>query len=131
MGVEVDPRFAEGWDELTGDQRIVADFLTMDFGAKRWAFIVGNPPYRHGEEFVRRCFDLLEEETGRLLFLLRINFLGSQKRRQLFADLPLAHVWVLSKRPSFVNGGTDATEYGWFLWDRAHPQGEPAKLSVI
>ena len=131
LGVEVDKRFAEGWDELAGDQRIIDDFLTVDFGAKRWAFVVGNPPYKEAEAFVRKCFELLEEETGRLLFLLRLNFLGSQKRRQLFADLPLAHVFVLSKRPSFTNGGTDATEYAWFLWDRAHPVGEPARLSVL
>jgi len=24
---------------------------------------------------------------------------------------------VISKRPSFTGGGTDATEYAWFIWD--------------
>jgi len=131
FGVEIDPDFSKSWDQLGDDHKMIGDFLSMDFGAKRWAFVVGNPPYRDGEAFVRKSFELLEEGTGRLLFLLRLNFLGSQKRWQLFLDLPLAHVFVLSKRPSFTGNGTDATEYAWFLWDKRHPQGEPARLSVL
>jgi hypothetical protein len=130
LGIEIDPTYAQAWDELAGDRRIVGDFLTMDFGSKRWSFIVGNPPYRDAEAFVRKCWEVLEENTGRLMFLLRLNFLGSQKRRPFFLELPPSDVFVLSKRPSFVNGGTDATEYAWFVWDKRSPR-EPTRLFVL
>jgi hypothetical protein len=55
-----------------------------------------------------------------IVTFLRINFSGSCKRADwLFADIP--SLYVSSPHPSFgtnKNGqpGTDATEYGWLLW---------------
>lgn len=58
--------------------------------------------------------------------LLRVNFLGSQKRAAwMRANTP--SVYVLPKRPSFKSDGkTDATEYAWFLWD-----GKPSRVVII
>jgi hypothetical protein len=50
-----------------------------------------------------------------VVMLLRLNFLGSGKRAAFFArEMP--DIYVLPDRPSFTGRGTDATEYGWFVW---------------
>jgi hypothetical protein len=91
--------------------------------------IVTNPPYNLALPFIEKAirshvakpneqsidvpYD--SEPSIDLAFLLRLNFLGSQKR----ADFHRAHpcdVFVLPRRPSFTGGGTDATEYAWFVW---------------
>lgn len=72
--------------------------------------ILTNPPYRLALEFLRRALD----EDGTVAFLLRLNFLGSQARREFWRDNAF-DVYVLSRRPSFTGNGTDATEYAWFV----------------
>jgi hypothetical protein len=48
--------------------------------------------------------------------LLRLPWLGSQKRAQWQRENP-SNIHVLPKRPSFTaDGKTDATEYAWFIW---------------
>ena len=48
--------------------------------------------------------------------LLRINFLGSQKRYDFWQQFPPDGLYVLSKRPSFTGKGTDSIDYAWFVW---------------
>lgn len=74
--------------------------------------IITNPPYSWAEAFIRRA---LIECEGDIAFLLRLNFLGSQKRAAFHRARP-CDVYVLPKRPSFTGGGTDATEYCWMVW---------------
>ncbi len=84
-------------------------------------WIITNPPYRQAEQFVRH--GMLHAE--RTAWLLRLNFLGSQKRVPLHARFD-PDVHVLSKRPSFTyDGRTDATEYAWFVYPGS------GRLSVI
>jgi len=86
----------------------------------RW--VIGNPPYREAEAFVRRSLDV----TGRhVVFLLRLAFLEGALRAALWRETPLRKVWVLTERPSFTGGGTDSAAYGWFWWDREY-SGEPS-----
>ena len=40
----------------------------------------------------------------------------SRKRYDFWQKHPLSELYVLSERPSFINGKTDATAYGWFVW---------------
>ena len=47
--------------------------------------------------------------------LLRLNYLGSEKRAAFFQEVP-PDVYVLPNRPSFVRGGNDSCEYAWFAW---------------
>ena len=87
------------------------DFTTWStFG--RWDYCITNPPYPLAQQFVdraRACCD-------RVWMLLRLNFLGGQKRCEWWARNRPSHIWVLSKRPSFTGAGTDRTEYAWFGW---------------
>lgn len=81
-----------------------------------WDLVFTNPPYNQAKEFVEKS--LASART--VIMLLRLSFLGSQDRYKLFKDNPLHALYVLSKRPSFAFGGTDNSEYAWFVWDRAH-----------
>ena len=76
--------------------------------------VLTNPPYRQAMVFLERAL----AETGRggtVCMLLRLNFLGSQKRAAFWQSHP-ADIYVLSRRPSFAFGGTDATEYMWLVF---------------
>lgn len=98
------------------DEVSICDFLT-DFDATcRYDVIIGNPPYSLAQEFIDKCLTLLKP-GGRLIFLLRTNFLESKKRFAWWQNKTPNGLYVLSKRPSFTGKGTDATSYSWFVWE--------------
>ena len=109
-GVEVrhvePPEEYDTWQQE--DFRMVVARPTFDL-------VMGNPPYKHAEEFVRLSLQCLDAD-GYLLFLLRLAFLEGQKRgRDLWRRLPPKAVHVCSARPSFTQDKrTDATAYGIF-----------------
>jgi len=77
--------------------------------------ILTNPPYSLALKFLEKSLG----EAKTVIYLLRLNFLGSQKRHKFWSLNPPTHLFVLSKRPSFTeDGNTDSTEYAWFAWDR-------------
>lgn len=87
------------------------DFLNGDFAGTDFAVVATNPPYSLAMEFVENALPL----APYVVMLLRLNFLGSAKRSAFFrGEMP--DVYVLPNRPSFTGGGTDATEYAWFVW---------------
>ena len=90
--------------------------------------IITNPPFSLALEFLLKS--LLHKEAT-VIFLLRLNFLGSQKRKPFWNKFPPSHLYVLSERPSFTGHGTDATEYAWFVWDRQNICLKPAGVYVI
>ncbi len=77
--------------------------------------IVTNPPYRLALPFVEQCLDLLSSD-GIATFLLRLGFLATLSRRELYDRRPPYEIIVLQRRPSFTGKGTDGTEYGFFIW---------------
>lgn len=91
--------------------------------------IIGNPPYSLALDFINRSLELLHP-GGLLIFLLRTNFLESEKRFKWWQEHPLSGLYTLHKRPSFTGRGTDATSYSWFVWergDRLHRSSKPSK----
>lgn len=108
--------------------RAVACEATMRVGDALWSerdwptvdLVITNPPYSLAMEFVEKA---LNQTSSLVAMLLRLPFVCSQKRR----DFHIAHpskLYILPKRPSFTGGGTDATEYAWFVWsndDRHEP----------
>lgn len=108
-------------DRGHGESRV--DFL-MEYTA-RAPNIVTNPPFKLGEQFARHAVGLA---TGKVAFLVRIQFLEGLTRRQLFAQSPLKRVWVFSWRlpisrgevkPEAERTGSMAT-YAWFVWERGY-----------
>lgn len=80
--------------------------------------IVTNPPYLLAHEFLEAWIDRVHFSA----WLLRLNFLGSQKRAEWFRRRPPARVLILPRRPSFTGGATDSCEYAWMIWDSKHPR---------
>ena len=81
--------------------------------------IITNPPFSLSIEFLNKS--LIEANT--ICYLQRLNWLGSGIRKEFWnLNIP-DKLFVLSKRPQFkkelgLGSGTDATEYGWFIWDK-------------
>lgn len=90
-------------------------WTTSASGPLRW--IITNPPYGLALQFAQRAIAEISNDgaTGTVAMLMRLNWLASQKRAEwMHANTP--SVYVLPKRPSFTNKGTDATDYAWMVW---------------
>lgn len=96
------------------------DFL-KDPDLGKFDVIIGNPPYSLAQEFIDKSLSLLRP-GGRLIFLLRTNFLESEKRFKWWQDKIPSGLYTLHKRPSFTGKGTDATSYSWFVWEQTDRQ---------
>ncbi len=92
----------------------VGDFLSEPgAGFRDCSVIITNPPFSLAREFITKARAVAPQAT--LVFLLRLNFLGSEERHGwLSRDMP--DIYQLPNRPSFVRGKTDSVEYGWFVW---------------
>lgn len=108
------------WCEITTGR----DFLTWDFGGRRFDWIITNPPFSLAREFIDRSL----ARADHVAMLLRVNFLESQDRLKWWQSrLPTA-LYVLANRPGFLTRegtrvlnkqgkpGTDSCAYAWFVW---------------
>lgn len=68
-------------------------------------------------EFLEKSMKIVKK-NGKVIMLLRLGFLASEKRFNFMKENPPTDVLVLHKRPSFTGKGTDAQEYAWFVWDK-------------
>jgi hypothetical protein len=121
--------------EAAGYDVVSTDLVDRGYGQSRVDFlmeystrapnIVTNPPFKMAEAFARHAVSLA---TGKVAFLVRSQFLEGLTRRTLFAQSPLARVWVFSWRlpisrgevkPEAERQGSMAT-YAWFVWDHSH-----------
>ena len=109
------PDVAHWGYELDADRARRASVRCVDALAIPWAepaTIITNPPFVTAMDFVARAVNMGCASA----FLLRLNWLSSQKRASFHRTHP-ADVYVLPRRPSFTdNGKTDSTEYAWFVW---------------
>jgi hypothetical protein len=102
------------------------DYLTTP--ASGIDLIITNPPFALALEFLQKSLT----EAATVIYLLRLNFLGSQKRRPFWRANRPSHVLVLAERPCFTGDGkTDSIEYAWFCWDRAGMVTLPAGVHVL
>ena len=111
--------------KLTNDIYI-SDFLKSKISVK-YDVIIGNPPYSLAQQFIDKSLSMLNP-GGRLIFLLRTNFLESKKRYEWWQDKIPSKLYVLSKRPSFTGQGTDATSYSWFIWEKSQKVNKTLKV---
>lgn len=76
--------------------------------------ILTNPPFNILREFANHAFN----HAQTVIFLSRLNYLGSIGRHEWWKENTPTALHVLSKRPSFTGVGTDATDYCWIIWDK-------------
>ena len=83
--------------------------------------IVTNPPFKLAEEFVAHALDL----CPRVVMLLRLAFLESERRADILERRGLARVYVFGKRlPMMHRDGWEGRKvnsgmaFAWFVWDR-------------
>lgn len=85
-----------------------------DFFDRPWEpfdVAIANPPFSTAQRFIDRMMQL----ASTVIVLQRVNYASSEKRCAFMREFP-PEVYVLPNRPSFTGGGTDATEYAWFVW---------------
>ena len=80
--------------------------------------LITNPPYSLALAFIERW--LIEETCPTAAFLLRLNFLGSQKRAAFHKKNP-ADVFVLPRRPGFVLALSCKPKAGGCGWGGMYP----------
>lgn len=103
----------------------VRDFLIPMQGEQQHDWIITNPPFRLGEQFVRRALDVAMDGVA---MLVRTAFLeGIGRHASLFKPHPPIYVLQFTERVPMFKGrldptGSTATAYCWIVWD-ARPQG--------
>lgn len=91
--------------------------------------IITNPPYRYATEFVYKALELIPEGNKVAMFL-RLLFLESKKRRELFEKYPPKVIYVSSSRLLCAKNGnfkkhkSSAVAYAWFVWIKGF-EGDP------
>lgn len=88
--------------------------------------IITNPPYKYAKEFVEHALDISPYGTKVAMFL-KLTFLESKKRKELFEKYPLKTLYVSSSRlqcakngdfQKYSKGVGTAVAYGWFVWKK-------------
>ena len=94
---------------------IKGNYLTYDCKNK-YDVIITNPPFNIAFDIIKKALDDVRE-GGKVIMLLRLNFLGSKERNEWLLNNPPSEIWVHAKRMSFVKGkGTDSIEYAHYVW---------------
>jgi hypothetical protein len=127
VALDVSPERLPDLSEAGADAVLVSDWLAIAaLPSEARVLVLGNPPYRDAEEHIRHALRLMRPGDA-LAFLLRLNLLGSRGRLPLWNETPLLEVAPVVPRPSFTGGGSDATEYALFVWEKGYEG--PTRLS--
>ena len=102
------------------------DFLKHDY-KRTFDTVITNPPFSLAKEFIERG---LEVSDRYVIMLCKIQLLEGVKRKDMFVNTPLKHVYVHTTRqatwkdgnPTDNNGRKWATTMclAWFVWDKKY-----------
>lgn len=107
----------------------VADFLHTERDKNDFARdIITNPPYSMATEFVKHALDISMDSTKVAMFL-KIQFLETKKRYELFKEYPPKKIYVFVNRVNCGKNGVFGKEssavcYCWFVWEKGF-KGKP------
>lgn len=97
---------------------IIADYL--NYNCSDFNLVITNPPFSLAREYIEKALNDVVY-NGHVIMLLRLNFLGSRKRKDLWDKQLPKYCFVHHKRMSFTNGGsTDSVEYAHFVWQKGY-----------
>jgi len=117
--------FADAYDYGFGPIR---DFLTYPYEMNAVDWVITNPPFRLGEEFVLRALTVARRGVA---ILARTVFLESSGRySRIFKQQPPSKFAQFVERVPMVKGRLDikastATGYAWLVWEKeekGHPR---------
>lgn len=98
------------------------DFLAYN-GAEWQGDIITNPPYSCATDMVRKALSVVSGRR-KVAMWLRILFLESKHRQELFRELPPKRIWVSSSRiPCSDREGNfrgSAQGYAWYIWEKGY-----------
>ena len=87
--------------------------------------IVTNPPYKYAQEFVEHALELVD--VGRYVCMfLKVLFLESRSRKELFTKYPPKVIYVSSSRINCAKNGdfntyiSSAIAYAWYVWQKGY-----------
>jgi hypothetical protein len=108
------------------------DFLAETAMPVSCECILTNPPYQWVEEFVAHALEL----SPKVIMLLRLAFMESERRCHILENRGLARIHVFRKRlPMMHRGGWEGRKansgmaFAWFVWDRTH-RGPPPSTEL-
>lgn len=86
--------------------------------------IISNAPYSMATEFVEHCLDI-SMDSVKVAMLLKIQFLETKKRYDLFKKYPPKKIYVFVNRINCGKNGEFGTEssavcYAWFVWEKGY-----------
>lgn len=120
-------------DERFDSRASYAKNYLTEFKLQGFDLIISNPPFNLALEFIKKALEDVNER-GFVVFLLRLNFFGSQSRKKFFTENMPKYCFVHSKRISFFpedfeldgkvykKGSTDSIEYAHFVWQKNYKQ---------
>ena len=87
--------------------------------------IITNPPYKYAKEFVEKALEV-SSDGAKIAMFLKLTFLESKARRELFEKYPPKIVYVSSARLQCAKNGdfekygnkSTAVAYAWFVWKK-------------
>lgn len=115
-------REIEQLDFLSSNEKVDCDIIT-------------NPPYKLATKIIRKGMEVTTQ-GNRIAMWLRILYLESMERKQLFTEYPPMQVWISSKRiPCAMNGDFDkitssAQGYMWLIFQNGY-RGEPTPQKLL
>jgi hypothetical protein len=102
---------------------MVSDFLAYPYEANAWDWVITNPPFRLGEQFVLRSLNVARKGVA---ILARTVFLESVGRYEaIFRNFPPTKFAQFTERVPMVKGrldkkATTATGYAWLVWEKGN-----------
>ena len=118
-------RFSDIVDRSAEQNIEIYDFLT---NKDIWeGDIITNPPYKYASEFVEKALETVTEGHKVAMFL-KLSFLETKKRYELFQKYPIKKIYVASNRLGCAKNGefngkdniASAVCYCWFIWEKGY-----------
>jgi len=99
----------------------VADFFKINHGGRSFDWVITNPPFRLGEEFIRRSMPIARRGVAMLTRTVFIESVGRYER--LFKSNPPSRFAQFTERVPMIKGRVDkkastATGYAWLVWEK-------------
>ncbi len=100
------------------------DFLKDEFEIFN-GDIITNPPYKYAKQFIEKSLSIIPK-GNRVAMFLKLTFMESKGRKQMFTDNPPKVIYISSSRLLCVKNGdfskkeSSAVAYAWYIWENGY-----------